>query len=338
MFCSAPLVGISLTTHCSHLAQLNPGDITPHLQISSMLFFSVNDYDRSVAQLRKCLHSDPDSKPCSKAFRRIKNLQKQIVQINTMREKRQFNSAVKLLVGVGEDVGIIDEIKEEVKELKEKGYINDQCPEELLTQLVEITCDSYTEMNSAAKGLPYCNEALRLNPNSVPGLLAKATRQIAEDLFEEAIRTLEAAKEHSPGDHRIQTKLQEAHTLLRRSKTKDYYKVLGVSREASGREIKKAFRGLIKQYHPDKYRGDMSKEEIEKKVSSLNEAYEVLSNPELKERFDNGDDPNSQEGQNPFAQGGHPFGGFGGGHHQQFFRHDGGSPFGHGGQRFNFHF
>lgn len=98
---------------------------------------------------------------------------------------------------------------------------------------------------------------------------------------------------------------------------------------------------MTKLYHPDKYRGDLGKDEVEKKMASINEAYEVLSNPELKERFDRGDDPNSQEGQNPFAQGGHPFAGFQG--HQQFFRQQGGGggPFGggpFGGGQFKFQF
>ncbi|KAH0609541.1 uncharacterized protein H6S33_013027 [Morchella sextelata] len=307
----------------THLAQLNPGDTKPHLQISSLLYFTVNDFDRSVAQLRKCLHSDPDSKPCSKAFRRIKSLNKSLASIEALRAKRQHNSAVKLLVGTPDDIGLIAEIKEELAELKEKAYINDKCPNELLAKLYDIACDSYTEMNSVKKGKPYCDEALRLNPSSIPGILAKANRLLEEELFEEAIRTLEVGPED---DSRIKHKLQEAHTLLRRSKTKDYYKVIGVSRDASDREIKKAYRKLTKQYHPDKYRGDMTGEEVEKKMSSINEAYEVLSNPELRERFDNGDDPNSQERSNPFAQG-HPFmyrqghgGGFPGG----------GSPFGQG--------
>ena len=61
-------------------------------------------------------------------------------------------------------------------------------------------------------------------------------------------------------------------------------------------------------------------EEAQKKMAAINEAYEVLSDPELKERFDRGDDPNSNE-----QQQGHPFHGspFGG---QQFmFRQGGGS-------------
>ena len=73
----------------------------------------------------------------------------------------------------------------------------------------------------------------------------------------------------------------------------------------------------------------MTPEDAQKKMAAVNEAYEVLSDPELKERFDRGDDPNNNE-----QQQGHPFQGspFGG---QQFmFRQGGGFPGGGGSFKF----
>ena len=72
---------------------------------------------------------------------------------------------------------------------------------------------------------------------------------------------------------------------------KNYYKVLEIDRNASKREIKKAYRKLAKQWHPDKYDGN-DKEGALKKMNEINEAYEILKNDELRGRFDNGDDPN----------------------------------------------
>ena len=101
-----------------------------------------------------------------------------------------------------------------------------------------------------------------------------------------------------------------------------------MSRDADDKTIKRAYRKGTLKAHPDKEGGS------EEKMAALNEAYEVLSNPELRARFDNGDDLNdpASGGGNPFFQGG------GGGHpFAQFFQ--GGFP-GHGGhgggQQFHF--
>lgn len=66
---------------------------------------------------------------------------------------------------------------------------------------------------------------------------------------------------------------------------KDYYKTLGVSRNANADEIKKAFRKLARQYHPDKVQGE-GKEAAEAKFKEINEAYEVLKDPDKRSKYD----------------------------------------------------
>ncbi|MBK8048183.1 MAG: DnaJ domain-containing protein [Anaerolineales bacterium] len=64
---------------------------------------------------------------------------------------------------------------------------------------------------------------------------------------------------------------------------KDYYQVLGVPRSADEKEIKKSFRKLAQQYHPDKNPGDKS---AEAKFKEINEAYTVLGDADKRAKYD----------------------------------------------------
>ena len=88
---------------------------------------------------------------------------------------------------------------------------------------------------------------------------------------------------------------------------RDYYEILGVQRSATADELKKAFRKLAMQLHPDKNPGDKKAEE---KFKELNEAYETLSEPEKRQMYDQFGHSGAQ-GFRPGAGG--PFGGAGAG-------------------------
>ena len=105
---------------------------------------------------------------------------------------------------------------------------------------------------------------------------------------------------------------------------RDYYEVLGVSKNASDDEIKKAYRKLAVKYHPDKNPGD---KEAEAKFKEINEAHDVLSDKQKRARYDQF----GHAGVGGAGYGGAGAGGFSG---NQF----AGGAFNYNGQTFNFDF
>ena len=89
---------------------------------------------------------------------------------------------------------------------------------------------------------------------------------------------------------------------------RDFYEILGVAKNASDEDIKKAYRKLAMKHHPDRNQGDNAKE-AEAKFKELKEAYEMLSDPQKRAAYDQhghaGVDPNMRGG------GAEGFGGFG---------------------------
>jgi DnaJ-class molecular chaperone len=90
----------------------------------------------------------------------------------------------------------------------------------------------------------------------------------------------------------------------------DYYDILGVSKSATADEIKRAYRKLALQYHPDRNKT----KEAEEKFKEVTKAYEVLSNDEKRKTYDQFGTAAFEQGagQGPFGSAGGPFGGFGG--------------------------
>ena len=97
--------------------------------------------------------------------------------------------------------------------------------------------------------------------------------------------------------------------------SKDYYGVLGLAKGASADDIKQAYRKLSKELHPDKHKGDKKAEDRFKEV---NEAYEVLGNPEKKQRYDQYGSADGRAGFGGAGPGGFDFSGFSGGNAGNF--------------------
>ncbi|ORY04596.1 DnaJ-domain-containing protein [Basidiobolus meristosporus CBS 931.73] len=140
-------------------------------------------------------------------------------------------------------------------------------------------------MNKHEQAIEDCNSALNLDPNYVKAYRRRANSYIKREMFDMAMEDLRNALEIDPSNRDVHRELQNAELELKKSQRRDHYKVLGIGKGASDVEIRKAYRKLALQHHPDKNAGD---EQAEIKFKEVSEAYSILSDPTKRRQYDSG--------------------------------------------------
>ncbi|KAJ2396999.1 hypothetical protein GGI05_000863 [Coemansia sp. RSA 2603] len=332
------------------LVRIRPGDLETLNMLADLHFLALNEPDRGMDSVRACLKSDPDNKRCKATYTRLRSLQRKVAKVESDREKRKWNACNRAVAPLSGKNGLLADVDAMYAEFIVAANIPASVPSKLTTRLAGFACEGFTNTKKWDNALDHCARVLAADPDNVDALGNQFDAQLEGGKLEQAQGTLAKLESiaSSGGGGVNQQKMHERRMKLENQKRlasrKDYYKILGVDKDASSSEIKKAFRKLAHQWHPDRYRGDLPKDEVEEKMADINLAYEVLMDEEKRASFDQGHDPNDPTGgAGPGGPGG-GFGGFGG--HPFVFRQGGGGQGGRpmffqqggGGQQFSFQF
>lgn len=144
-----------------HILQMKPGDTSPHLKISAISFYALGDLPGGLAAIRKCLHSDPDSKVCARLLKEEKMTDKLVQKAIKALVKKQPMTAVKNLVPNSDGEGLIQEVKSQVEKLRADGIIPKTAGNALVGQLVELACHAYFEVSQRVKRCPKSNTCMK---------------------------------------------------------------------------------------------------------------------------------------------------------------------------------
>ncbi|XP_030057231.1 dnaJ homolog subfamily C member 3 [Microcaecilia unicolor] len=275
----------------------------------STIYYQLGDHEMSLNEIRECLKLDPDHKLCFAHYKQVKKLNKQIQSAEELIQEGRYADAIIKYQSVPKTEPNISFYS---------------------TLAQEKICHCYSKNQQSAEAIKVCSELLHHDPTNVNALKDRAEAYLLEEQYDEAIKDYETAQANSENDQQIREGLEKAQRLLKQSQKRDYYKILGVKRNAQKQEIIKAYRKLAQQWHPDNFQDEVEKKEAEKKFIDIASAKEVLTDPEMRKRFDAGEDPLDPENQ----QGG------GGSHfHRSWNQWQGFNPFGSGGPfNFKFHF
>jgi DnaJ family protein C protein 3 len=269
-------------------------------------YYSIGELEMAKNHYRQGLKFDPEHKGCKSAYRVVKEVTKLQDKAAQALGKDDFSTAVthltKLLTVEKENRFILPKVHMDLA----KAYKG---------------LKKFSEAKAAAK------TAISYDESDVTAHRVMASVHMDAEEFDEALQRLRQAEQHAEqGDRELADDIRKAEAALKQSKQKDYYKILGVSRRAKAKEIKKAYREKALQWHPDKHSGEEEKEKAETQFQLVAEAYEVLSDDEKKAKYDRGEEVFENQGGGGRPQG-NPF---------AHFQHGGGQHF--GGQQFHFRF
>ncbi|XP_071839234.1 dnaJ homolog subfamily C member 3-like [Apostichopus japonicus] len=287
------------------ITKLQPDSTGVFFEMST-LHYTIGDLEEALNDIRECLKLDQDHKQCKPLYTKMKKLNKQLQAAETLIQQQQYDEAVKKF--------------ENAAKTEPTEYAH-------LINIKTRICHCKSKAGHTDEAIKLCSDILEREPDNVAVLSDRAEAYIQAELYEKAIQDYQAANE-ADESQRTQEGLKRAEKLLKQSKKRDYYKILGVKRNAQKREILKAYRKLAMEWHPDKHEG-ANKEAAEKKFMDIADAKEVLTDPEKRAMYDRGEDPlDPEEQQQRQQQWGQPFG----------FNPFGGGGGGGGNYQFKFHF
>lgn len=240
------------------------------MYVRGLCFYYEDNIEKALQHFQQVLRLAPDHSKASAAYKKARLLKSKKEEGNKAYNSDNFQEAFNIYTSALE-------VDPNNKLANSKLYFNRA-----------NACSKINKLNQAVED---CTTAISLNEDYLKAYLRRAKTYMELDMFEEAVRDYERVlrKEHTREHKQL---LDKAKLELKKSKRKDYYKVLGIPKDATVDDIKKAYRKRALLHHPDRHSNasEEMKREQEKKFKELGEAYNILSDPKKRMRYDGGRD------------------------------------------------
>lgn len=271
------------------------------LVIKGRLHYYTGATDIAKKHFFEAIRVDPDYQPAKLMIRKIKEMD------------RIKDDANKLFLS-GDNLGAI--------EAYSKLILEDPANKTFNSIVLANRAAAYMKEKDFLAALTDLDTSITLNPEYTKAYMRRGNVYTHMGRFTEAYAEYEIVKTHDPNYPELEQSIRLTKLEEKKSKRKDYYKILGVDQNALPNEIKKAYKKAALQWHPDKNSETEERRKLaEITFKDIGEAYNLLSNPEKRQRYDHGEDLSEIEGnggQDPNEVFKMFFGGGGGGYRTSF--------------------
>jgi len=226
------------------------------LVLRGRALYAQGENDKAIQHFRQALNCDPDYKDAVKYLRMVQKLDRMKADGNADYKAGRWSSAV-------------DKYTEALEVDPQNKGTN--------SKLLQNRALCRIQLKDYKGAIADCEQALKMEPSYTKAKKTKANALGQSGDWESAVRELKELAEQDPQDAGIAKEVRKAELELKKSKRKDYYKIIGVEKDADENQIKKAYRKAAIIHHPDKNPDD---EDAAERFKDIGEAYETLSDPE----------------------------------------------------------
>jgi DnaJ family protein C protein 7 len=223
------------------------------LVLRGKVLYAQGENDKALQHFRQALSCDPDFKEAVKYLRMVQKLE---------RMKEEGNAAFK----AGRYQQAID--------VYSKALEVDQSNKNTNSKILQNRALCQTRLKKWGPAIADCDKALELDPGYTRARKTRAKALGESGNWEEAAREYKSIQESNPSEPGIAKEIRNAELEMKKAKRKDYYKILGIEKDANDTDIKKAYRKLAIVHHPDKNPDDP---EAAERFKEIQEAHETLS-------------------------------------------------------------
>ena len=251
------------------------------LEMMGKYHFSNAEFIVAQKYTRMCIDSASDASKCTEMLKDINNFQTNENEAATAVTKKNFDKA-KRHIDLCQNIA--------------KKYSK---PNSLLSYRIKgILVKILLAKNKKEEAIGCLNDLIKSSPKSNELLIQRGELLLDLGDYSGAMEDFQIVKKrtrpNTSENQKVIKLIEKASNLQEKEKNVDYYTVLGLKHGAPMDDVKKAYRKLVVQWHPDRFKDTLKKKEAEKKMKMINRAYDVLSDPEKKRMYDMGQDPDNQ--------------------------------------------
>lgn len=225
------------------------------------------EQDVAMQHFKEGYKSDPDHKEIKKAYKDLKGYLKEQSKGQDLANKNNFAGA---LEAVNKALAFMHGEENNMAGAPEMDVIT--------IKVREIQCKCYAKLQRAAEAHACAERVQQHDGESIEAFKRKCEAYMLQEKWDAAVQACENAVRRAGREQEATQLHDKAKRMKFKSEQKDYYGALGVAKDATDKQIKKAYHKLSLTHHPDKVSGEAEKEAATKRFTEIAEAYgELLS-------------------------------------------------------------